>query len=205
MNDNLAADYQELLNSYRDLAEGVRMIRRAAERAFRAGVLPAIGEVDKTPLQECDAIARAIYRAAVGPNRDVSADSLVGLIADDPSRWSGNARRLSPPWSAGGGEDKVWHMAGPNQRNEQVNLTVVTEVEIERGVILPLGTYVGTSKQFGFARTDGISWTSPEYTLRLTADQLISMGMKYVRNLSIEFEVTKFAGSGDIVVDSPCA
>jgi hypothetical protein len=85
MSDNFAADYDELLKSYRELGEGIRMIRRAAERAFRAGVLPAIDEPGKTPLQDCKAIARAIYQSAAGRNRPVSAATLAGLVSDDPS------------------------------------------------------------------------------------------------------------------------
>jgi uncharacterized hydantoinase/oxoprolinase family protein len=65
MSDIVAAEYAELLKSYRDLADGVRMIRRAVERAFHAGVLPPVEREAMTPLQECEAIARAIYAAAV--------------------------------------------------------------------------------------------------------------------------------------------
>jgi hypothetical protein len=85
MSDNLAADYEELVKSYRELGEGVRMIRRAVERASRAGVLPAIDEPGRTPLQDCEAIARAIYQCAAGRNRDVGAATLAGLVPDDPS------------------------------------------------------------------------------------------------------------------------
>jgi hypothetical protein len=65
MSDIVAAEYAELLKSYRDLADGVRMIKRAVERAFHAGLLPPVEHDAMTPLQECEAIARAIYAAAV--------------------------------------------------------------------------------------------------------------------------------------------
>lgn len=64
MSDIVAAEYAALLKSYRDLADGVRMIRRAVERAFHAGVLPPVEREAMTPLQECEAIARAVCAAA---------------------------------------------------------------------------------------------------------------------------------------------
>jgi hypothetical protein len=42
MNENLSTEYARLLQQYSDLADGVRMIRRAVERACRAGALPSI-------------------------------------------------------------------------------------------------------------------------------------------------------------------
>ena len=64
MNDDPADQFARLLQKYHDLAAGVRMIRRAAERAFRAGALPPVERIGATPLEECEAIARAIYAAA---------------------------------------------------------------------------------------------------------------------------------------------
>jgi hypothetical protein len=59
MNDDPADQFARLLQKYH-----VRMIRRAAERAFRAGALPPVERIGATPLEECEAIARAIYAAA---------------------------------------------------------------------------------------------------------------------------------------------
>jgi len=84
MSEDLAADHAELLKKYRDLVDGVGMIRRAVERAFRAGVLPSMELAGMTPLQECEAIARAIYAAAV-KQRDHAGRALAGLSADDVS------------------------------------------------------------------------------------------------------------------------
>ena len=47
--------------NYRDMALGIRMIREAIEQTFGLGVEPHAGV---TMLEECEAIARAIYRAA---------------------------------------------------------------------------------------------------------------------------------------------
>jgi len=82
--DKLADEYSELLRSYRELAEGVRLIRRAVQRAGRAGVLPAIDEVARSPQEDCEAIARAIYKAALTPKRRHGVH-LAGLDSDDSS------------------------------------------------------------------------------------------------------------------------
>jgi hypothetical protein len=75
--------YAELLKNYGELAEGVRMIRRAAERASRSGVLPPLDDRRRSPLEECEAIARAIYRSARRPPRDVGPGSLAGVDLHD--------------------------------------------------------------------------------------------------------------------------
>ena len=83
MSEDPAAEYVELSKKYRDLADGVRMIRRAVGKAFHAGLLPSIEPIGITPLQECEAIARAIYEAAVKRNDHASAAKLAGLHPDD--------------------------------------------------------------------------------------------------------------------------
>jgi hypothetical protein len=65
MSHTPGAEYAELLREYRELVDGVRMIRRAVDRAFRTGVLPSVEQSGLTPVQECEAVARAIYGAAV--------------------------------------------------------------------------------------------------------------------------------------------
>ena len=64
MSQNPTDEYAKLLQKYHDLAAGVRVIWRAAERAFRNGALPPIERIGVTPVEECEAIARAIYAAA---------------------------------------------------------------------------------------------------------------------------------------------
>jgi hypothetical protein len=83
MSETFPADYAELLRSNRELLEGIRMIRRAAERASRAGVLPQIEHEGRTPREECEAIARAVYRAAFKQNQRAGAATLAGLDTDD--------------------------------------------------------------------------------------------------------------------------
>ena len=82
----VVSDYEKLQKDYRELTEGVRMIRRATDRAHRGGVLPAIEASAKTPLQQCEAIARAIYRAVRTPQHPQHQHSprrLTGVAADD--------------------------------------------------------------------------------------------------------------------------
>jgi hypothetical protein len=52
----------ELLK-YQDLVSGVHMIRRAIEKASRAGVLPSIERIGVTPVEECEFISRVLYSA----------------------------------------------------------------------------------------------------------------------------------------------
>ena len=63
MSDSFTAEYAKLMDDYRGLVDGIHLIRRAVDRAHRGGVLPAVDEAGKSPLQECEAIARAIHRA----------------------------------------------------------------------------------------------------------------------------------------------
>jgi hypothetical protein len=63
--------YEGLLQNYRDLGHGVRLIREAVERTFGAGLLPSNEHTGITPLEECEAIARAIYAAGhLGEDRN---------------------------------------------------------------------------------------------------------------------------------------
>jgi hypothetical protein len=81
-------------------------------------------------------------------------------------------------------------------------MTVMKNVELESGVVIPPGIYPGTSSQTSIETNDkGTILTPPEYRLELTADQLVSMGGRTTRDLvSSEPDVTKFVQSGDILV-----
>jgi hypothetical protein len=78
MSENFGADYTELLKKYHDLAHGIRMVRRAVDKAFRVGVLPPIERMGITPLEECEAIARVIYAATAKQHEHVSGAMLAG-------------------------------------------------------------------------------------------------------------------------------
>jgi hypothetical protein len=86
MSDNLAADYVKLVEDYSDLTDRVRMIRRAVQKAFQAGVLTSVEPVGLTPLEECDAIARAIHEAAASRRGDVRARNDLAAGPDSSAR-----------------------------------------------------------------------------------------------------------------------
>ena len=46
-----------------------------------------------------------------------------------------------------------------------------------------------------------MSWTKPEYTIELTADQLASIGVRISPNVtSAKYDVTTFVRSGELTV-----
>jgi hypothetical protein len=55
--------HDDLLRKHNSLVDGIRMIRRAMDKASRAGLLP-YQPIGVTPLEECEAIARSIYAGA---------------------------------------------------------------------------------------------------------------------------------------------
>jgi hypothetical protein len=61
--------YGDLLQKYHDLASGVRLIRRAVDKACRSGVLQPMTQLGTSPIEECEAIARVIYASATKQNR----------------------------------------------------------------------------------------------------------------------------------------
>jgi hypothetical protein len=79
LSEAFVSEYEKLQKDYLELAQGVRMIRRATDRAHRGGVLPAIEANGKTPVQECEAIARAIYRAVRTSQHQHSRRRLTGV------------------------------------------------------------------------------------------------------------------------------
>ena len=60
--------YEDAMRQYRELAQGVRMIREVVEQTFGAVLPPAGRYAGANPREECEAIARAIYDAAGAPN-----------------------------------------------------------------------------------------------------------------------------------------
>jgi len=61
------------MRHYRELTQGICMIREAVEQTFGAGLLPAGEHAAVTRREECEAIAGAIYAAGSlkgkeGPN-----------------------------------------------------------------------------------------------------------------------------------------
>ena len=83
LEEAFVSEYEQLQKDVRELTEGIRMIRRATDRACRGGVLPAVEEGALTPLQECAAIARAIYRAARSPEPQRPSGRKPGMAGQD--------------------------------------------------------------------------------------------------------------------------
>ena len=67
MNVTVEERYEDLMRQYRELMQGIRMIRVAVEETFGGGALPPGEYAGATPLQESEAIARAIYASGT-PN-----------------------------------------------------------------------------------------------------------------------------------------
>ncbi len=87
MGEDIATNYAELERKYRELNDALHMIRRAVDRAVRAGILPTVDHRPRlrtTPLQECEAIARAIYAAAGNRKNASVAEDLAGIDRERP-------------------------------------------------------------------------------------------------------------------------
>jgi len=87
MGEDITANYAELERKYRELNDALHMIRRAVDRAVRAGILPTLDHRPRlrtTPLQECEAIARAIYAAAGNRKNASVAEDLAGIDRERP-------------------------------------------------------------------------------------------------------------------------
>jgi hypothetical protein len=79
------------------------------------------------------------------------------------------------------------------RRQIEIVYRVRAEVELETGLTLPPGDYWGAAYQM----LQGESWTSPEYKLKLTADQISRMsGQPRPGLVGSEFNVTGFVRSG---------
>jgi hypothetical protein len=55
--------YEDAMTQYRELTQGVRMIREAVEQTFGAGLLSSGEYAGASPVEDCEAIARSIYAA----------------------------------------------------------------------------------------------------------------------------------------------
>jgi hypothetical protein len=86
-------------------------------------------------------------------------------------------------------------------RQGDVLLEVRAPVELEPGVVLPPGSYNGTSKETGLHTLQGVSWTPATYHIELSGDQLAAIGANVVDDLvSTEYDVTRYVQAGMIEV-----
>jgi hypothetical protein len=82
-----------------------------------------------------------------------------------------------------------------------VMLEAARDVELRTGLVLPPGFYAGTETRIRIASRGGVSWTSPRYEIKFTADLLVDMGAEVRPNLISEtIDVTKFVRSGQLIV-----
>jgi hypothetical protein len=82
-----------------------------------------------------------------------------------------------------------------------VDYFVRKPVEIEPGVVLSAGEYSGTKTRTGLLTTKGVSWTSAEYRLELSAEDLEEMGLNERDLVSADYDLTGFVKLGLIEVD----
>ena len=83
-----------------------------------------------------------------------------------------------------------------------VLLRVITPVQLDKEILLSVGQYPGTRKQIGVPIVAGeISWSAPEYSIELSANQMIAMGVKHMQNdVFMDYDVTKHVRSGEVAV-----
>jgi hypothetical protein len=93
-------------------------------------------------------------------------------------------------------------MSQQRRRRSSVRLRVSNAVELETGVILECGIYVGISERVGLLTMGGEKWAQPAYKIVLTTQQLEDMGKKNIPKnlLSMEYDVTEFVRHGHIDV-----
>ena len=80
-------------------------------------------------------------------------------------------------------------------KHEAVTLRVVSPVEIEPGVVLPVGTYPGRSAQIGVEFKGNVIWSNPG-----ALSELHSSGRSSALHAT-EYDITRFVFSGAIVVE----
>ena len=89
----------------------------------------------------------------------------------------------------------------PHVQTKTVRFKVARAVELEPGLVLPPGSYIGTKTRTRVDSINGVSWTPSKYKLEFTADQLTSMGAQVKPNLIAKnIDVTKFVRLGKLRV-----
>lgn len=81
----------------------------------------------------------------------------------------------------------------------RVRLELPAPLEIYKGLRVPAGTYIGTSKRT-MRKYSGIGRTELTYHLTLTAQQMAEMGFDPDGDDSSDFDVSKLVNAGSINV-----
>ena len=83
----------------------------------------------------------------------------------------------------------------------RISVTAREALEIERGLVLPPGTYPGTRSRIGVALGGRTSWTPPRYKIELTGRQLAGIGVPNSDHLvTIDVDVTPLVNTGKLRV-----
>jgi hypothetical protein len=83
----------------------------------------------------------------------------------------------------------------------RIILSASSDIEIERGVVLPAGNYAGFEGQVGVELVDRTRWREPEYKIEITADQIKRIGTSNATNLlPTVYDVTQFVRLGVLTV-----
>jgi hypothetical protein len=88
-----------------------------------------------------------------------------------------------------------WGAMSQRVETRNVPLTAVAPIELDHpGVIMQAGTYRGTCHRTGLLTHDGMRWTTPQYKITFSADQLRAMGADDLHSSTTaeSFTVTEF-------------
>ncbi len=82
-----------------------------------------------------------------------------------------------------------------------VRFKVARAIELEPGLVLRPGVYIGAKTRTRVDSIGGVSWTRSQYKLEFTADQLTRMGAQARPNLIAKnIDVTKFVRLRKVIV-----
>lgn len=88
-------------------------------------------------------------------------------------------------------------------KRSRIVLEVVGHVEPEPGTVLPRGLYQGSTRSDPASPLTGGSWTVPDYLIELSAEQWARLCNGDAETYgAIEFDVTRFVRSGDVVISA---
>jgi hypothetical protein len=85
---------------------------------------------------------------------------------------------------------------------KRITLSALNNIEIERGIVLPAGSYAGYERQAGIEQIDRTFWREPEYKIEFTMDQLDRISTSNPANLLLSkvYDVTHFVRMGDLKI-----
>src|SRR5262245_6742989 len=93
----------------------------------------------------------------------------------------------------------------PFTETTKITLEAAQAVELHTGVVLPPGSYSGLKARAREDALDGRILTPTRFSIRLTAEQLGSMGATGQSNQSSEeTDVTEFVGQGQLRIRYAC-